>query len=703
MKRMGLIVGGVLALALAGCSPKGPAAVDAARIERANPVEWLSYGRTYDEQRFSPLDKVNKQTAPQLGLAWSYELATNRGVETTPIVVDGTMYVTSAWSVVYALDAKTGAEKWKFDPEVPRAWGQYACCDVVNRGVAVWDGKIFVGTIDGRLIALNVTDGTKAWEVDTINKTAPYTITGAPRVVKGNVIIGNGGGEYGVRGYVTAYDAKTGAQKWRFYTVPGEPAKGPDNAASDSVRDKMTATWTGEWWKYGGGGTVWDSMAYDPELNQLYIGVGNGSPWNQMIRSPGGGDNLFLSSIVALDADTGVYKWHYQTTPGETWDYTATQSIILADLKIGGATRKVLMQAPKNGFFYVLDRTNGQFISAKNYVQTTWASSIDANGIPVENPAARYTDGKPAVVLPSAFGGHNWHPMAFSPNTGLAYIPAQELPGGYMHDANFVWRPTFWNNGQNAAITTLPTRAAELAAMRSAMSGRLSAWDPVTQSEKWRVDHKGPWNGGILATGGGLVFQGTADGRFVAYDDATGQKLWESNTHSATLAGPMTYEIDGEQYVAVGSGFGSVYFLVMGFNIDQKAVPMNGRILVYKLGGTATVPPVEAEAIPTPKPPVVRANATAGATTYQTFCVQCHGYNAIGAGVIPDLRRSATLQDADVFRLTVMEGARSGNGMPNFSAVLKPADSENLRAYLASEAAKAFAAENGGGARKGGR
>ncbi|MDX2233866.1 MAG: PQQ-dependent dehydrogenase, methanol/ethanol family [Hyphomonadaceae bacterium] len=695
MKRLS-IAAALAILALAACGPRGPAAVDAARIERADPVEWLSYGRTYDEQRHSPLDRINKDTVPQLGLAWSYELATNRGVETTPIVVDGVMYVTSAWSVVYALDAKTGAEKWVFDPEVPRAWGQYACCDVVNRGVAVWGGKVFVGALDGRLIALDAADGAKVWEVDTINKQAPYTITGAPRVVKGNVIIGNGGGEYGVRGYVSAYDADDGAMKWRFYTVPGDPAKGPDGAASDSVFEKQAATWTGEWWRYGGGGTVWDSMAYDPALDQLYIGVGNGSPWNQQIRSPGGGDNLFLSSIVALDPDTGEYKWHYQTTPGETWDYTATQTIILADLKIDGRDRKVLMQAPKNGFFYVIDRTNGEFISAKPYVTTTWASGVDAKGRPIENPAARYADGNPAVVLPSAFGGHNWHPMAFSPQTGLAYIPAQELPGAYMNDAGFQFRPTFWNNGQNAAISTLPNDSAQLAAMRAAISGKLSAWDPVTQTEKWKVDHTGPWNGGILSTGGGLVFQGTADGRFVAYDAATGAKAWESVTHSATLAGPMTYEIDGEQYVAVASGFGSVYFLVMGFNIDRKAVPINGRILVYKLGATGTVPPVEAQRIETPRPPVVRANVQAGALAYQAQCVVCHGYNAIGAGVIPDLRHSAVLQDADLFRETVMEGARSGNGMPAFAQVLKPEDSENLRAYIAAEAGRAYAAERGG-------
>jgi alcohol dehydrogenase (cytochrome c)/quinohemoprotein ethanol dehydrogenase len=339
--------------------PSGPDfAVNASRITAADqePGNWLSHGRSYDEQRFSPLKQINSDNAADLGLEWIYEFDTRRGLEATPIVVDGVMFTTGAWSQVFALDARSGELLWKYDPEVPGEWAVHACCDVVNRGVAIWEGSVFVGTLDGRLVSLDARTGKVNWTVLTIDKSKPYTITGAPRVVNGKVVIGNGGAEYGVRGYVSAYSAETGAMAWRFYTVPGNPAEGFES----EVMEKAAETWTGEWWTMGGGGTVWDSMAFDPELNLLYIGVGNGSPWNQQLRSPGGGDNLFLSSIVALDADTGKYVWHYQTTPGETWDYTATQHMILTELEIDGRERKVLLQAPKNGFFYVLDRENGR-------------------------------------------------------------------------------------------------------------------------------------------------------------------------------------------------------------------------------------------------------------------------------------------------------------------------------------------------------
>ncbi|MBU1831073.1 MAG: PQQ-binding-like beta-propeller repeat protein, partial [Gammaproteobacteria bacterium] len=340
-----------------------------------------------------------------LSLAWSFDTDFNRGLEATPIVIDGVLYLTGNWSVVYALDARSGALLWKYDPKVPREWGKMACCDVVNRGVAAYEGKIIFGTLDARLIALDAASGEKIWEVATADITAyPYTITGAPRVAKGKVFIGNGGAEYGVRGYVSAYDVNTGDQLWRFYTVPANPADGFENEAMKAAAE----TWTGKWWESGGGGTVWDSIVYDDELDQLYIGVGNGSPWNAKIRSPEGGDNLYLSSIVALNPDSGEYIWHYQETPAESWDYTATQHIMLADMDVKGEQRKVIWHAPKNGFFFILDRTSGKLLSAEPYSDVNWASHYDMEtGRPVETENARYLN-DPQLVRPSSMGAHNW-------------------------------------------------------------------------------------------------------------------------------------------------------------------------------------------------------------------------------------------------------------------------------------------------------
>src|SRR5579871_5743777 len=454
------ILAGAALIALAACSqqPTGPAKLTAATVDGAminaadqHPDVWLSHGRTYSEQRYSPLKDITTSNVGQLGLAWFADLDVNRGMEASPLVVDGVMYVTSAWSIVYALDAKTGARKWTFDPQVDKERGQKACCDVVNRGVALWKGKVYVGTIDGRLIALDAATGKKIWDVVTVDQAKPYTITGAPRVIKGKVLIGNGGAELGVRGYLTAYDAETGQQAWRFFMTPN-PEKKPDGAASDKFfADKGNASWgdKGEWVETGGGGTPWDAIVYDPDLDIVYIGTGNGSPWNQKLRDPDGKDNLLLSSILALKPDTGEYVWHYQTTPGESWDYTATQPLILAELKIGDASRKVIMQAPKNGFFYVLDRANGQLISADKFQDNiTWATGVDMKtGRPQETPNARYQKPETSLHIPGPLGSHNWHPMAFSPDTGLVYIPAHTLPSIYADMPDFMYRPGFWNTG----------------------------------------------------------------------------------------------------------------------------------------------------------------------------------------------------------------------------------------------------------------
>jgi PQQ-dependent dehydrogenase (methanol/ethanol family) len=687
-----------LASALAAC---GPAAVDEARIARADsePGNWMSHGRTYAEERYSPLDEISRENVSQLGLAWSYEMRAPRAAEATPIVVDGVMYVTSAWSIVYALDAATGAELWVFDPEVPRERGASACCDAGNRGVAVWGGRVYVGTLDGRLIALDARTGAKVWDVVTVDQARPYTITGAPRAARGLVFIGNGGAEYGVRGYVSAYDARSGDLHWRFYTTPNP--REPDGAASDSMRDAALATWNpnaGAWLESGGGGTAWDALVYDRDTDTLWIGVGNGSPWNREIRSPSiegrNNDNLFLSSVVGVDPDTGAYKCHYQETPGETWDYTATQPIILTSLTIEGRERRVLLHAPKNGFFYVIDREDCGLISAGSIATQTWANGVDlVTGRPIEHAEARFAAGT-AIVLPSPFGAHNWHPMSMSRDTGLVYLPVQEMAQDYTSDPAFVYRPGRWNTGTVHAA--LPTDRATRAAVRNSMRGFLLAWDPVNQREAWRVDLGPPWNGGTLATAGGLVFQGMLDGRFRAYDAATGAQLWEFDNQAATMGGPISYQAGGVQYVASLASDGSLGFLPSGLIVaNPRAEPANARVNVFRIGGTASLPARELMALETPRPPQLRASArtiSQGAALYTQFCMVCHGSGVISGGVLPDLRRAGSLQDAIVWRQTV-HGARAANGMPDFTQWLDADDAEAIRAYVASEAAIAYAEE----------
>jgi len=645
------------------------------------PQNWLAHGRTYDEQRYSPLDQITDQNVKNLALEWHYDFDTHRGLEATPIVIDGIMYVSGSWSRVYALNAVTGKLLWEYDPEVPGEWAINLCCDVVNRGVAVWQGKVYVGTLDGRLIALDAQTGKVIWDVLTIDKKYPYSITGAPRIVKGKVIIGNGGAEFGVRGYVGAYDAITGQQVWRFYTVPGNPADGFESP----MMAKAAKTWTGEWWKLGGGGTVWDSLAYDAELDLLYVGTGNGSPWNQALRSPEGGDNLFLSSIIAVRPDTGEYVWHYQTTPGEMWDYTATQHMILADIKIDGKLRKTLMQAPKNGFFYVLDRETGELISAQNYVEINWASHVDmATGRPVEDPRARYHN-EPWLAFPNPLGAHNWHPMSYNPNSHIVYIPAQEVPFLYVPDKDFkAIRPGI-NLGIDMAAASMPddkTLKDEIMAM---IKGHISAWDPIGQKELWRVQHPGPWNGGLLNTKGKLLFQGNAAGYFVAYDSSNGDKLWSFPAQTGIVASPVTYSVNGEQYVTILAGWGGVFPLLAGeAALKSGKVSNNSRILTFKLGGKDKLPDWKYIEPDLPEPPVGTGDeeqADAGNALFHRFCSSCHGDKAVSAGVLPDLRYSYALQDETWFDITI-GGILKDNGMVSFSDQLTNEQLEAIRQYI---------------------
>lgn len=703
MKRLfvaGLALAAILPLIsvnAANGAPGAPAAVNTQRIVQADkePQNWLSHGRTYDEQRFSPLTDINDKNVKDLGLAWHFDTETKRGLEATPIVADGVIYTTGSWSVVFALDARTGKQLWKYDPDVPRSVGKKACCDVVNRGVAVYDGKVFFGSLDGRLIALDAASGQRIWETNTVDTSKPYTITGAPRIIKGKVIIGNGGAEFGVRGYITAYDVNSGNQAWRFYTVPGDPSKPFESEALK----KAAATWKGEWWKIGGGGTVWDSMAYDPELDLLYIGVGNGSPWNRNIRSPGGGDNLYLSSIVAIKPDTGAYVWHYQTTPSESWDYTATQHIILADLQINGALRKVLMQAPKNGFFYVIDRVTGKFISAKPYVYTNWATHIDPQtGRPVETKE-QYRD-KEKITYPSPYGGHNWHPMSFSKSTGLVYIPALDIPMLYKQAADFKPNPNGWNTGVDMVAAMPPAGMDQILDRKlSGMlaKGHLSAWDPIQQKEVWRVQHSGPWNGGVLSTAGNLVFQGTADGRLVAYRADTGVKLWESPTQTGIIAPPVTYKIDNEQYVAVMAGWGGAFPMVAGAAAQFAKKGPEGRLLVYKIGGAAKLPAFDPPQRVLDPQPVNADESTLvkGYGIYHTHCAACHGATAISGSLIPDLRYMSAGMHA-AFDEIVINGVLESRGMIGRGVILTKDDAHALHAYINKRAHDQQAEDQGG-------
>jgi alcohol dehydrogenase (cytochrome c)/quinohemoprotein ethanol dehydrogenase len=674
--------GGITAAALVGAD--------------ADTANWISHGRTYSEQRFSPLDKVNRENVGDLGLAWFADMDTARGQEATPLVLDGKLYLTTAWSKVKAFDAATGEKLWEYDPQVPGETAVKACCDVVNRGLAAWGDKLFFGTLDGRLVALDRETGKVAWEKVTVDQSKSYTITGAPRVIDGKVIIGNGGAEFGVRGYVAAYDAQDGEELWRFYTVPDA---GDEGAEAPAYLRKAAETWNmdvlGASDAIGGGGTVWDSMAYDPDLGLLYIGVGNGSPWNRAYRSPGAdgtgeGDNLYLSSIVAIKADTGEYVWHYQTTPGETWDFTATQHIILADMEIGGQLRKVLMQAPKNGFFYVIDRETGQFISAKPYVSVNWATGIDPKtGRPIENPETRVDKtGKPALVTPGALGGHNWHPMAFHPGEKLVYIPAFEASMMYAPEAN--WKPDRargFNVGFNLGAGDLPPDGGFRKQVAGTLKGMLVAWDPVKQEPRWTVEHPGPWNGGLLATGGGLVFQGTAGSEFNAYDAGSGEKLWSFAAQTGVVAPPITYTVDGEQYVAVLAGWGGAYALsVDGDLINRKAPVRNiSRLLVFKLGGTAKLPPEpELAALPLDPPPSRAAPEViaVGQAKYGRYCAVCHAPGAVGSTVLPDLRRAGSLESAQAWAAVVHDGVLKDNGMASFKGSLSRQEIEAIRAYV---------------------
>jgi PQQ-dependent dehydrogenase (methanol/ethanol family) len=638
-------------IVLGSCS-SGPKPLDDARLRSTDQEtsNWLMYGRTYDDHRFSPLKQINEETVGKLGLAWSRELGSTRGLEATPLVEDGVIYTTGNWSVVYAVDAKTGEIRWTYDPKVPRENAYFICCDVVNRGVALYRGKVYVGTLDGRLIALDEHSGAPVWTAATTDS-KQYSITGAPRIAKGLVIIGNAGAENGVRGYISAYDAETGKMAWRTYTVPGDPSKGFESKAMETA----AKTWSGEYWKTGAGGPAWEGIVYDPALDLLYFGTGNATAWYRAIR--GGGDSLYAASILAVHASNGELAWYFQTTPGENWDYDATQPLMQADLTIGGRARKVIMQANKNGFFYVLDRETGEFISGVPFVNgVSWASGLDPKtGRPIEAPGA--AELKPVIVSPSPNGAHNWNPMAFSPATGLVYLPAK-VGTQFLHVPDPKWKydpersnlalDGMYDGPLNAKLISMPPS-----------TGELVAWDPIAQKAAWRVSSPTVENGGVLATGGNLVFQGRGDGMLAAYRATDGKQLWTFDAGTGIMAPPVTYTVDGTQYISVMVGLGGAPGL---FNAPGSG-PVKygyGRILTFNLNGTAT-PKAPPYGHKDPPVPAITTNASPktvheGNLLFNSNCAPCHGINAV-AGPTPDLRYASKeiLQD---FENIVLGGSR---------------------------------------------
>jgi quinohemoprotein ethanol dehydrogenase len=679
-------------LGLGACS--GSNTVNNAMLaDEADGTNWASYGRTFSENHFSPLDQVNTSNVSQLKLAWSHDVGTSLRSDSQPLAVDGVIYIATGLSVVQAIKAATGEVLWKYDPELLKtmdlkkrlpSWG--------IRGLAIWEDKVIVGLQDGRLVGLDRATGELVWSAQTldskVDKHGEATITGAPRVFNGKVIIGFGGAERWARGAVSAFDAQTGKFLWRFFTVPGNPADGFENELMANVAQ----TWSGEWWEHGGGGTVWNAMTYDPEFDRVYFGTGNAGPWNWEIRNPEGRDELFLASIVAVDADTGEYVWHYQQNPNEAWDYNSTMDIELATLTIEGAERKVLMQAPKNGFFYVIDRETGKLISAEKIGRATWAEGIDMKtGRPIDTPNNRYQDG-PVVHWPGTYGTHNWQPMAFSPQSKLAYIPTIEQADLYSKEGI---DPEQWGRTPNAWNSGLSGEARGLTIDTEQFGSYLQAWDPVTQKARWKIRTPGVVNGGTMATAGGLVFQGHVDGTFNAYDAENGTKLWTFAAGVSVLGAPISFLVDGEQYIAVLSGPPSgspSATLTMQAKYGWRYRDHPPRLLVFKLGGEGVLPPT---AEPGPAVPlrddsfsVDPKKASAGAISFLNYCMGCHGVGAVASGGAPDLRASPAVLDASVFEAIVRGGVLAESGMPGVD-FLDNGEVLNLRHYIRQQATSA--------------
>jgi quinohemoprotein ethanol dehydrogenase len=663
-------------LAVGAGSTYVAAQVDTARIagsaSGADAGQWLSYSRDYSEQRYSPLQQITPDNISQLGLAWFGDLAERGGsYETTPIVVDGRIVVSAPWSKVYAFDAKTGQQLWKYDPQVPGDFAVKLCCGIVNRGVAAWEDKIIWGTLDGRLVAVDAATGELAWEKQVTDPDEWHSITGAPRIANGKIFIGEAGSEFHMRGYMAAYDANNGNELWRWWAVPGNPELGFEQPELAMAAE----TWNGEWWKTGGGGTPWDGLLYDPETNLVIIGTGNGAPWPAEIRSPGGGDNLFTASIVALDADTGEYRWHYQATPQDSWDFDNTQQLVTADLVINGVKRHVVMQAPKNGVFYVIDAATGEVLSADLFVPTAnWMLGFDEKFRPILNPEANYGafGDRGFHVVPSAGGAHSWHPMAFNPDTGLMYIPTNYSSFPLVAEAGA-------KMGNQLLSINVGKRPQDPAPELQGAGSYLLAWDPVQRKPVWE-QRAGSSRAGVMTTAGNLVFQASG-ASFKAFRADTGEEVWSADTQSGIVGGSVSYEIDGEQYVAVVSGQGG------GRGPNSYWAPNYARLLVYKLGGQAVLPEMVSWTPPTLNPPANFGDAATlaeGEANYNAHCASCHGNNGRVSSLFPDLKYAAALNAEALFKAIVIDGVLQNNGMVSFRDQLTPAQADSIRAYIVS-------------------
>jgi quinohemoprotein ethanol dehydrogenase len=716
-----LLLAGAFTL-LSGCSrdasekdatPTRFGEIDRERLLAADgqPEQWLTVGGGFGKTHYSALTQINRENVRRLGFAWEYPTATNRGLEATPVVVDGVMYTSGVAGRVYALVAKTGEPLWTFIPKMDMQITRHTCCDQVNRGVAVWRGKVYVAALDGQLYALDARTGGVLWSADTIiDRKRGYSSTGAPQIAGNVVVIGNAGAEYDARGYISAYDLDSGNLSWRFFTVPGDPSQPYEHPELEMA----AKTWDpNSRWDVGGGGTVWDGMAYDPILNLLYVGTGNAALYNRAKRSPAGGNNLFLCSILALDPDSGRLVWYYQETPGDQWDYTATQPIILTDLVIHGEPRQVLLHAPKNGFFYVLDRKTGKLLSAEKFAHVTWASHVDLQtGRPVENSAAAdYSRGGAKLVFPSFMGAHNWPPMSYSPQTGLVYIPVREA-GNLMYDLEpgHTYRAGQGNVGiQHPLAVILDTPEALPKAIQDdlARSGLLKnkpdtrmraflrAWDPVEQKLVWEhevdtwMDHSG-----VLSTGGGLVFQGSFSGFLRAFDAASGRLLHEIDVGTSIMAAPMTYMIDGVQYIAVMAGLGGGGWIAPDPSSAAYRYGNQGRILAFKLDGGQTPKPALLPPVPpVPEPPKQTASAESiarGEELFERHCAQCHANQPRSAA--PDLRRMSRATH-EAFSDILLKGLLRPLGMPQWDDLFSPSDVSDIHAYLVHISQLAYEAE----------